>query len=786
MKTGQRAIVAACAIAVVAVGIGTWLFIGHAPGHTTQTPSTVAQRSPKTSPAHFVGEQQCAGCHQSEVVAWHGSDHQLAMQVANEKSVLGNFDDATFTYAGTTSTFSRRDGKFIVNTDGPDGTLRDYTISYTFGVRPLQQYLIDFPGGRKQALSIAWDTRTTAQGGQRWFHLYPNDNVKAGDWLHWTNYSQTWNYMCAECHSTDLKKNFDFASNTYKTTWTEIDVSCEACHGPGSNHVAWAHKMGDWYALDATKGLAIALDERHNVVWNPVPATGNAKRSVPRKTTREIDTCARCHARSSRLTDDYIYGKPLLDSHRPVRLDEPLYWTDGQMRAEVYNWGSFLQSNMYSKGVTCSDCHDPHSLQLRAPGNAVCAQCHQPAKYDARTHTHHPKGTPAAACAGCHMPTTTYMVVDPRHDHSIRIPRPDISVTLGTPNACNACHTDKTAQWAADTITTWTKRPPTSFQTFAAAFHAGTIGAPGARDALRSIIDDPNQPALVRASAIDRMAPLLTSEMLDSVTKSLRDPDPNVVLAAVEALANTDPQTRQSLLPSLLRAPVLAVRIEAAHALAGPAEKLLSATDQTDFDRALAEYVAVQRYNADRPEGHMNLGNLYAVRGDPDAAIAQFKQALAIDPLFVGGYANLADVYRSLGGESQAEKVLRDGLQKDPRAAALHYALGLTLARQHRSDEMLAELRKAVLLAPADARFAYVYAVALHDAGHPQDALGVLKTALKPNPYDRDVLLALTYFSAEAGRVDAARGYADELHDLDPHNAEFARLADQFKRAEQP
>jgi predicted CXXCH cytochrome family protein len=399
--------------------------------------------------ATYAGRDACAGCHAKELTAWRGSDHDLAMQAADEKSVLGDFANAKFTYAGTTSTFSRRDGKFHVNTDGPDGKLADYEIKYTFGVRPLQQYLIEFPGGRMQALSIAWDSRPKAEGGQRWFHLYPGQNIKAGDWLHWTSGGQNWNFTCAECHSTNLRKGFDARTDVYKTTWSELNVSCEACHGPASNHVAWAKKEGDWQALASTKGLAIALDERKGASWNPSADTGTARRSAPRSSSRELDTCARCHARAARLSDDYVHGKPPLDTHRLALLDGNLYWNDGQMREEVYNWGSFAQSRMHAQGVTCSDCHDPHSLKLRAPGNAVCAQCHQPAKFDAPSHTHHAAGTPGAACTACHMPTTNYMVVDARHDHSLRVPRPDLSAKLGVPNPCNACHRKETPQWAA-------------------------------------------------------------------------------------------------------------------------------------------------------------------------------------------------------------------------------------------------------------------------------------------------------------------------------------------------
>src|SRR5205823_4298903 len=188
----------------------------------------------------YVGAAACGACHAREYEAWSRSHHRHAMQVADAKSVLGNFRDAKFVYAGTTSLFSTRDGRYYVRTDGPDGKLAEFEIKYTFGVAPLQQYLIELPGGKLQALGIAWDSRPKANGGQRWFHLYPDQNLRAGDPLHWTGINQNWNFMCAECHSTRLRKNFDAATGRFTTTWAEIDVACEACHGPGAEHAARA------------------------------------------------------------------------------------------------------------------------------------------------------------------------------------------------------------------------------------------------------------------------------------------------------------------------------------------------------------------------------------------------------------------------------------------------------------------------------------------------------------------------------------------------------------------
>ena len=766
--------------AIVALTVGAVLAAyrwGDFSGNTSATKSADTTQPAATAAAVHVGRDTCAGCHPNEVAAWRGSDHDLAMQTSDEKSVLGDFANAKYAYAGITSTFSRRDGKFYVNTDGPDGKLADYEIRYTFGVRPLQQYLIELPGGRMQALSIAWDSRPKAEGGQRWFHLYPGQNIKAGDWLHWTSGGQNWNFTCAECHSTNLRKGYDANADVYKTTWSELNVSCEACHGPASRHVAWAKKEGDWQALAATKGLAIALDERKGVTWLPAAETGNAKRSAPRTSSRELDTCARCHARAARLSDDYVHGKPALDTHRLALLDDNLYWNDGQMREEVYNWGSFAQSRMHAQGVTCSDCHDPHSLKLRAPGNAVCAQCHRPAMFDATSHTHHAAKTPGAACTACHMPTATYMVVDPRHDHSMRIPRPDLSVKLGVPNACNACHRKETPQWAADAIGKWSGKAPSGFQSFAVAFHADATSSPAARGALLALIDDASQPAIVRASALVRLGRLLTFTLLPSVSRALNDPDAVVRMAAVEALASTDPATRQRYLARMLGDPVRAVRVEATRALVGPTEAGLATEDRARFDRALAELVAVQTYNADRPEGRVGLANLYAARGNAEAAIAEFRKAIAQDASFVPAYANLADLYRARGVEAEAESVLRSGIARVPNAAALHHALGLSMVRQKRTPDALRELAEATRLEPSNARFAYVHAVALNDSGDAKRALAVLADALKRQPNDRDLLSGLALYTAKAGQREAALGYAKRLVALDPENREYAQLA---------
>jgi hypothetical protein len=374
------------------------------------------------------------------------------MQPPTADAVLGDFNDTEFTAAGVTTRFYRDGERFMIRTDGPSGKMENYAVSYTFGVAPLQQYLIALPGGRLQAFGIAWDSRPREEGGQRWFHLYPENPPKPGNPLHWTALDQNWNHMCADCHSTDVLKRYDAVSDSYATSYAEIDVGCEACHGPGANHVSWAAQS----ERQGEPQLAVRLNERDGVSWRSDPTTGLPKRSVPLTSSLELDTCARCHSRRGRLLDEYQHGKAVGDYYRVATLDPGLYHPDGQILEEVFVHGSFLQSRMHDAGVTCSDCHEPHSLDLRVQGDGACLGCHSVGGYALPTHHHHKVESDGARCVNCHMPAKTYMVVDPRRDHSFRVPRPDLSESIGVPNACNSCHADETAAWAAAQIDAWT------------------------------------------------------------------------------------------------------------------------------------------------------------------------------------------------------------------------------------------------------------------------------------------------------------------------------------------
>jgi tetratricopeptide (TPR) repeat protein len=744
-------------------------------GTTAPTP-----RPPLFQGATFVGREACAPCHAEEDRRWKGSHHDLAMQEATAKTVLGNFENASFTHYGVRSTFFKKDGKFFVKTDGPDGKLHEYPIAYTFGVYPLQQYLIAFPGGRYQALNVCWDMRPAKEDGQRWFHLYPKEEVSYRDPLHWTGAYQNWNFMCSECHSTNVKKGFSAATNTYATTWSELDVSCEACHGPGSAHVAWgeAVKAGRARKYAADKGLALTLkDPARSAVWEMDMKKGIAKRSVPRTSMLEIETCARCHARRSVVSEDYVYGQPILQTHRPALLDEGLYTADGQPEDEVYEYGSFLQSKMHSAGVTCTDCHDPHDLKVKGSADRVCAACHLTEKFESPKHHFHKASSTGASCVACHMPARNYMVVHARRDHSMRVPRPDLSVSIGTPNACTQCHRDKSNRWAADAARKWWGDKVRQEPHYGEIVHAGREEREGAQAALASFVTDKAWPAIRRGTAASLLDPRGAASRT-ALERALADKEPLVRHGALEAAGALEPSERLRLVSPLLSDPMRTIRIQAAQVLASVPAAGMTATERAAFETALAEYVESQHVDADRAEAHLNLGSLYAVRGDLGKAEAEYRTALALTPAIGGAWANLADLYRSQGRDDEAEKVLRRGLAAAPRDPGVHHALGLTLVRRRRMPEALQELRKAAELPPERARYDYVYGVALDSVGQTARALEVLASAHARHSGNREILEALASFSAKAGNRRAAVAYAEKLVALDPENTESRRLLD--------
>jgi predicted CXXCH cytochrome family protein len=715
------------------------------------------RRAEDDGSARFADPGACFRCHTEETRAWRGSHHDLAMQEATDATVLGDFNDAEFEHHGVVTRFTRRTGRFFVYTEGPGGRQGEFEVKYTFGITPLQQYLVQLPEGRIQALTIAWDTKA-----KRWFSLH-EEELKPGDPLHWTGLAYNWNHMCAECHSTDLRKNYDDASGRFQTTWAEIDVGCQGCHGPGSRHLEWAlrvEKTREAYAVDDPKGLEVDLKGRV-----------------------EVEHCARCHSRRSVVDADYRYGAAFGDHYDLALLEPDLYHADGQVIEEVYDHGSFLQSPMYAKGVRCTDCHDPHSARLKLEGNLLCKRCHQdspppqfdtlkPKDYDAKTHHFHEPG-PGSFCVDCHMAKTTYMVVDPRHDHSFRVPRPDLSVKLGVPNACNGCHKDRTAEWAAETVDRWYPREAPRPPHFGEALAAARAGSPDAALALTEVFRDPQQPGIVRASALELMPDM------NALEEGARADDPLVRAAAAAGLAGGagNPARAAKVLEPLLSDPVRAVRVEAARVLAGVPGAL---PDRAAFEKALAEFRARQEEMLDRPEAHLNLGALHEDQGDARRAEAAYRRALEILPQFWPARANLAHLLNARGRNREAEDVLRQAIAYSPDNGEAYYSLGLLLAEDDRVSEAVDELASAARLLPR-ARVLYNYGIALQQLGRLAEAEDALLAGDRLSPRDPALLHALAVLYAQRAEPERALPYARRLLDLAPDSPDAQRLVERLE-----
>ena len=704
--------------------------------------------------ATFVGTRKCLDCHKREYDKWQDSHHDHAMEVADKTTVLGDFDNTAFKSYEITSRFYQKDGRFFVYTQGPDGEMAEFEITHTFGWYPLQQYLVPFPGGRLQCVPIAWDVRD-----KKWYHLHPKEPVDPKDWLYWTNAGQNWNGMCAECHSTNLKKNYDPKTDTYQTTWSDIDVGCEACHGPGSRHVEWA-QLSD---------MARPKVENYELV---VKTSGINSRKM-------VELCAPCHSRRAAL-GDYTHAEPdLLDSLLPSQLTENLYFADGQILEEVYVYGSFTQSKMYHRDVRCNDCHDVHSIKLVKKNNHLCLQCHRASEYDTKAHHFHKKkgekGEPirslkgevlfdvgtGAECVQCHMPGQTYMGIDYRPDHSFRLPRPDLSIRIGTPDACKRCHIDKTSQWSDKTITKW--YGPGRRRHYGAIIDAGRKRLPNVRKDLIRLTGDPLYPVIVRATAISLLTAYPGEDTSQAMKLALMDDESLIRRTAVESIAPTNQKEKTELIAPLLYDPVKAVRIEAARRLAEEPSRHLDPDQEKVFKAVLKEFVASMEYSADFSFGRYNLGNLYVATNQPEEAIRNYLAAIKVDGLFYPAKVNLAMFYNQKGENGKAEVLLREVIQDHPELYEIAYSLGLLLAEMKKYDQAAMVLEKAAKGMPKHARVHYNLGLLCQYLKRDEKAEQALLKALEIDPNSMEYLYALADFYLKREQFQKAKNMAQQM-----------------------
>jgi Tfp pilus assembly protein PilF len=700
----------------------------------------------------FVGSAVCVECHRAQGDAYLDSHHAKAL-VTPSAAVNARFAGQRFSSKlGGTTTFSLRDGIPSVTTPMPGEKVATFPVRYVAGVWPLEQYVVATERGKLQSLGVAWDTRTAASGDSQWFHVYGSEGVAPSDALFFTGPAQNWNHICADCHSTWLERRYDSASDSFDTRWAELSVGCEACHGPGVEHVRSAR---------AGKPEPFAARLERSEPWRPSETGSPAPRA---QDGREVQSCAPCHSRRTPLKEGFVASDDFWDSFEPDLLRPGRYHADGQVEGEVFEWASFLQSRMYGAGVECSDCHEPHSGKPLAQGNALCVRCHEPARFDVKEHSHH-AGIGAPLCIDCHMPPATFMQIDERRDHSIRIPRPDHSVAFGVPNPCNGCHERQSASWASEWLERWApaaqKRP--HFVEALASDRGGQLDAPRR---LRALAKDASFPAIARATALERLGSYSSESTLRSLRTALASSDALLVYGAVRGAALLPPQERARLLLPALEHRSLAVRVAAGKALAGVSMTQLPASSRSALERAFREVEQSFAVSASRPETHVEQSAFELARGRLREAERELELALRLDGCSVEAHLNLADLERRRGDESASERAIRAALACDPQSAAAHHALGLWQVRAKQAQAALASLRRAVELVPTDPRFSYVLAVALAGAGDRSAAIRVLEATLRHRANDASTLRALASYLHEAGQREPAADVGRRLQQL--------------------
>jgi predicted CxxxxCH...CXXCH cytochrome family protein len=713
--------------------------------------------------ADYAGSARCAECHAAQHAAWTTSDHGLAMLPAAAGKVLGDFDDVRVTFHGIETHLFQDGERLRVTTAGADGKPASYTIAYSFGHYPLQQYLVDIGDGRLQALNIAWDSRARHAGGQRWFHLRDDEKIDSQSPFFWTRHLQNANSRCIECHSTGFAKNYAADSAAYATAWAEPGVGCEACHGPASRHLELAAAN----ELTATKS-GFRRKPMQRLAWafrgeQPIATPSGARDDA------WIDTCGGCHSRRASLAAP----DPLVGYHQQYRLallEPELYFADGQIDDEVFVMGSFLQSKMHGQGVTCADCHDPHSGKPLAAGNALCAQCHQPAVYDRVAHHRHVAGSAGAQCVACHMPERLYMQVDWRRDHAFVLPDPWLSQRLGVPNACTACHRERDDAWAAAAMEQWGLEADADRWPF---FNRG-LGRQDMR-VFREYAEDSTVLELApirQATLVASLAGFPTRGALQVAAGYLGAEDPLLRRAAVDALQPIPPGLRWQLLSPLIGDPVRAVRLEVANRLADLRPQLDGA-DAERLDDLIDEYRESLAYQADTPGGQLAIGSLEWRLGYPILAERAYQRALAIESDFVPALLNLADLYRSLDSEGEARVLLERALQVAPDDANARQAMALHLVRTGKRVAALEQLAAAVEQDNAGPGHFYTYAVALDSADRIGDAIAVLEAASRRFPNAVELYHLQVSYMDRSGRTEGIGRYLSLLDEVAGNNPQI-------------
>ncbi len=696
----------------------------------------------ETTPSTFVGSAACSSCHTVEHDAWAGSHHALAERACDPERDGPAFRPERKVPHGSLESVARESaGRLEVVTAGPSGVVQAYSPIRVIGVAPLEQFIVPFPGGRFQVMSLAYD-----RARNEWFDVFGSEDRKPHEWGFWSNRGLTWNSMCASCHMTDVRKGYDSGTDSYATTWLEAGVGCEACHGPRSRHVE-----------EATREQASGRKM--------------ARRAAKPATDAVLDTCGSCHARRVELTGRFVPGDPFVDHYRPVLPDETdVYYADGQVRDENFEYVSFLLSRMHGEGVRCVNCHNPHSGRLHLEGNALCLSCHQ-GKVDPGPHSHHDPANAGGRCVSCHMPVTTYMQRHPRRDHGFTIPDPLLTREHGIPNACNRCHADKNTDWAVDAAEKWFgHRLERNTRARARALAKARRGLAEAVPALVAMTRA-EKSAAWRSVATGLLAPWAGHPMVRPVLSDLLgDPAPLVRAAALRALEHARDERGDA--RPLLEDPVRLVRVEAAWIL----RKDLALESRAGED--LARHLAC---SADQPQGALQSGLFRLDRGGSKEAEAWFRKAIAWDSGSAPFRQALALAHEAQGDIKAAIGDLAEASKLAPADAEYPFALGLAHAAAGQLEEAVTALAVACELDPRFARAWYNLGLARSRLNLDIEAISAIGRAQAEDPEDPEYPFARATIHLRRKEVAEAREAALDALMIDPEYPDAMGLLEQIE-----
>ena len=693
--------------------------------------------------AQYAGSQSCRPCHAELFAQWEKSNHGMAERPLRNDLDKPAFDPPKTAKHGTQTSEARMvDGKPELVTLGYDNKVEPYKIERAIGHDPLRQYLVKAFGGRLQTLEVAFDPHR-----HEWFNIYGDEDRRHGEWGHWTGRGMTWNTMCASCHNTRVRKNYDEKTDTFHTTMAEMTVSCEACHGPMKKHVEWRLQYPD-------KSLADPTITKHTP-------------------DQKLDACAMCHARRTELTGDFKPGDKFFDHHALAIVDETdLYYPDGQVRDEDYEFASFLSSKMHAAGVRCMDCHNPHTTKPIAEGNALCMRCHvgsvpqfpKAPVINILAHTFHKADSTGSQCINCHMPQTTYMQRDPRHDHGFTIPDPLLTKELGIPNACNRCHTDKDVDWSIAAVDKWYgKRMERPTRERARIIAAARRGEASARDGLLGLLRSETETGYWKASAVRLLDPWMGDREVNAAVLGLaghNDPLTRTAVArALETLVSQNHAPARSSLEELLHDPLRSVRHAAAWSLRATLDE--NSQQWRELHHALD-------HNADQPSGQMQKGAFWFSRNEPLTGVKHFEKAAAWDASSGGVRHELAMAYSLAGKPQEALRALQEAVRLEPKHAEWRFKLALAWNELGNADETLKELEQTVQLDPRHPRAWFNLGLARNGKGDTAGAIAALRRGEEVTPNDASLPYARATIHARLGQIEEARAAAMRALQIQP------------------